>query len=388
MTMTELFQDFESRLITAGLVRPGQTLMGFLDADLSWNTGHEDQELGKRLFKRLNINSLMISRLAEPYQTIIDYLARTSGTVIEPQDCETRTFLHDLPVADRLDADVVVPLLKRRKSVIVPGRGIITYGTVSLEQAFVTFSSVCFTAFVKFFSDFLADVKQGRVPADFQAVFEQVREMLPPPPFFDGTLIKGPFENEEQVLLAMDEAGKLTVRHRLVDSFFGNISVHHNGVLYISQTGSSLDHLPGCIDPCAMDGSSCAALTASSELSAHMEIIRQTGHRAILHGHPRFSVILSMDCTVRECTRGDTCYLNCPHPRNVAGVPIVPGEVGTGRYGLCNTVPPAMVGHPGVIVYGHGLFCTAENDFNQAFKNLMTIENTCRDIYFERIKGI
>jgi ribulose-5-phosphate 4-epimerase/fuculose-1-phosphate aldolase len=209
--------------------------------------------------------------------------------------------------------------------------------------------------------------------------------MLPAPSTFNGPLAQGPFTTEVQVLGAMDEAGKRTVEQRLVDSYFGNISYRLNEVLYISQTGSSLDRVPGCIDPCALDGSSCAAMTASSELSAHLGILERTSHRAILHGHPRFAVIMSMDCEVKGCTPGDACYRTCPHPRSVAGIPIVPGEVGTGPYGLCNTVPPAMPGNDGVIVYGHGLFCTAENDFNASLAHLTSIENACRDAYFERI---
>jgi len=381
----EQFVHFEEQLIAAGLVNPGDALMAFLDEDISWSRPSPDQEFATRLFEGLNINSLIVSKAAEPYQSIIDYLAETADGSILPQDCETRTFLHDLPVALAFLPEQVIPLLKQRKSVIVPGKGLITYGTISLEQSFVTFSSVCFAVFVKFFSDYLAAYKKGVIPADFQDVFQRVIRFLPPPPQFEGTLAQGPFTHEEQVLMAMDEAGKMTIRHRLVDSFFGNISCRLGDVLYISQTGSSLDHLAGCIDPCAMDGSSCAAMTASSELSAHMEIIRKTGHRAILHGHPRFSVILSMDCDVDACAKGDSCYLTCSYKREVSGIPIVPGEVGTGPYGLCNTVPSAIKGKDGVIVYGHGLFTTAPQDFNLAFSRLMTIENTCREAYFRRI---
>jgi ribulose-5-phosphate 4-epimerase/fuculose-1-phosphate aldolase len=262
---------------------------------------------------------------------------------------------------------------------------VVTWGTVSLEQAFVTFSSVCFSVFVKFFSDYLAHVKQGAVDPEERAVFQRAVSYLPPVTNTFSPLMKGPFTAEDGVIAAMDEAGKRTVEYRLVDSFFGNISYRMGETLYISQTGSSLDHLPGCIDPCPLDGSSCAAITASSELSAHMGIIDRTGCRAILHGHPRFSVILSMDCDVKDCDGGDRCYLTCPHPRNVLGIPIVPGEVGTGPYGLCNTVPPALDGKPGVIVYGHGLFTVSDTDFNEAFGRLLAVENGCRREYFRRV---
>lgn len=155
----------------------------------------------------------------------------------------------------------------------------------------------------------------------------------------------------------MDEAGKITVKSKLVDSYFGNISYLIDDIIYISQTGSSLDELDGYIDPCPIDNSSCAGITASIELSAHKQIYLDTENRAILHGHPKFSVILSMDCDQRDiCKYKDQCHIKCPYKRFVNDIPIVPGEVGTGPYGLYKTMPPAIKGKRGVIVYGHGVF--------------------------------
>lgn len=380
-----VFEQYEQQLTRSGLVNPGDFVMGFLDADLVWNQQDDNCEFLSTIVDSISINSIMFAKPAEPYKTIIDYLSETSDGIIYPQDCETRTFLHDLPVADRLEPNEIIPMLKMRKSVIVKDAGIITYGTVSLEQAFVTFSSVCFASFVKFFSDYLASYRKNTIDSHMQTVFEKVVNYLPEDEIFEATLMTGPFETEEEIHLAMDEAGKKTVAFRLVDSYFGNISYRNGDTLYISQTGSSLDLLPGCIDPCLLDGSSCASITASSELVAHVEIVKKTRHNAILHGHPKFSVILSMDCQEKNCKQTDECHLNCSCEREVCNIPIVPGEVGTGTYGLCNTVPKAIEDKPGVIVYGHGLFTTSENDFNTAFKNLLEIENACKKEYFRRL---
>jgi len=59
-----------------------------------------------------------------------------------------------------------------------------------------------------------------------------------------------------------------------------------------------------------------------------------------------------------------------------------------GPHSLCNTVPEAIRGNPGVIVYGHGLFTTGQTDFNQPFKQLIQIENNCRAEYFNRIRSL
>lgn len=384
--MKHQFDYFETQLVRAGLVEPGKPVMGFLDAGLSWNRENDDITVLEKIFSGISINSILFSEPAEPYKTILDYLAKTSGGVIHPEDCETRTFLHDLPVTDRFEPETILPALKERKSVIVSEKGIITYGSVSIEQAFVTFSSVCFAGFVKFFSDYLFHTQKKTVPAEMEKAFQKAVSFLPEDETFENDLMPGPLDTEEKILMAMDEAGKRTVNHRLVDSYFGNISFRDGETLYISQTGSSLDALPGCIDPCRLDGTSCAGITASSEFVAHVGIVNQTGHNAILHGHPKFCVILSMDCPKEECQNRGLCHLKCATERFVCDIPIVPGEVGTGTYGLCNTVPPAIKNRPGAIVYGHGLFTTAKTDFNEAFKNLLEIENECRREYFRRVR--
>jgi ribulose-5-phosphate 4-epimerase/fuculose-1-phosphate aldolase len=386
--MNQVFRKYENKLRKSGLVGPEPPLLGFLDAHLEWNrTDRKCVDL-EDIFKQLNISALIFARPAEPYRSIIDYLSRTSNGTITPKDCETRTFLHDLPVSFQFLSDSIVSNLKTRKSVIVPGHGIVTHGTVGLEQAYVTFSSVCFAGFVKFFCDFLFQMKKGLVDTEGRQVLDHVLKNLDPPISFNGSLMKGPLNSKKQVYEAIQEAGRLTVDHRLVDSHFGNISFRHDRTLYISQTGSSLDELEDAIDPCPLDGSSCVPITASSELPTHLEIVQHTKSHAILHGHPKFSVILSMDCDIETCKCRGKCHLACPHERFVCNIPIVSGEVGSGPHSLCNTVPDAIRGNPGVIVYGHGLFTTGERDFNQPFNNLIQIENNCRKEYFNRIRSL
>lgn len=386
--MNQIFRTYETKLIKSGLVGPEPPLLGCLDAHLEWNRTDRKRVALEDIFKQLNINALIFSQPAEPYRSIIDYLAETSDGTITPNDCETRTFLHDLPVSFQFSLNSVASILKARKSVIILGHGIITHGTVGLEQAYVTFSSVCFASFVKFFCDFLLHAKKGHVDTKRRQVFDRVIRNLDPPVSFNGSLMKGPLNSKKRVYEAIQEAGRLTVEHRLVDSHFGNISFRHGRTLYISQTGSSLDKLKDAIDPCPLDGSSCVPITASSELPTHLEIVQHTDIKAILHGHPKFSVILSMDCDIKECMCRGECHLACPHERFVCGIPIVSGEVGSGPHSLCNTVPEATRGNPGVIVYGHGLFTTGKTDFNQPFKNLIQIENNCRTEYFNRIRSL
>lgn len=383
--MRELVLKYADKAVAAGLAEAGSPLVGGLDAELVWNRADDGAralcgEL-ERVFAGLNINSLMFARPKEPYKSIIDYMAARADTAISPNDCETRTFMHDLPVVRKFDAGEIVSALKQRKTAIISGTGIVTWGTVSPEQAFIFYSSVCFACFVKFFSDYLADKRSGRVSHEQQRVFDTAAALFDPLPDTPPELMRAPFENEASVYDAMIEAGRKTVEYHLVDSFFGNVSYRYGDTLYISQTGSSLDEMEGCIDPCPLDGSSCAGITASSELSAHRQIVVNTGLNAVLHGHPKFSVIMSMFCEKVDCDLRGQCHVRCPEARFIEDVPIVPGEVGTGPRGLSNTLPPAIEGRRGAIVYGHGLFTTAANDFNVAFANLLDIERMCRNTY-------
>ncbi len=414
--MEQLVKKYAKKLSSAGLAEetgPLSPLVGGIDDTLVWNRKGEEIKVLEQIFNGLNINSLVFLRPKAPYDKIIGFLAReaihTNG-LIEPKDCETRTFLHDLPVVNQFSTDKIINSLKRRKSVIVALEdttgvcdiAVIAHGTVSPEQGFVVTSSVCFACFVKFFTDYLENLQLGRSTREENTLFDCLAPDLHPnlapgltpmtlEPMNLPDLAKGPFLTEEQIYAAIVQAGRKTVEQGLVDSYFGNISYCRNNILYISQTGSSLDELEGCIDPVPLDGSSSAGLTASSELTAHLETIAQTHCEAILHGHPKFSVIMSMDCDPKRkaiCPHKDRCHIHCPHKRFINHIPIVPGEVGTGPTGLCNTLPKAFGKSSHVIVYGHGVFALGKNDFSQAFATLMEVEKNCRRSYFEKVRKL
>ena len=134
-----------------------------------------------------------------------------------------------------------------------------------------------------------------------------------------------------------------------------------------------------------MDGSTSTGITASSELVAHRDIYLGNPVHSILHGHPKFSVIMSMICDKRECEFRGKCHVNLVDQRFIGDIPIVPGEVGTGPRGLCRTLPPAMKGRGGVIVYGHGVFTVGKEGYVDAFAALVDIEDMCMGDYWELV---
>ena len=385
--MDKLIKKYSDKLVHQRLWTAGDPLVGGLDAEISWNKDSVEIKILNDVIDNLNINSIIFSKPAEPYFSIINYLSKNSE-IIRPEDSETRTFLHDIPITKKLSSKKLIQNLKSRKSVIIPDRGIVTYGIVSPEQAFVTYSSVCFASYVKFFTDYYYDKKLNKkITSEQQRIIEE--EIKSYSNFIESIdeipKMQGPFEKSEAIISAICEAGKLTVKSKMVDSFFGNISYKMGKTIYISQTSSSLDELEGYIDPCPIDGTASTAITASSEFSAHKSVYGLTDYNAILHGHPKFSVIYSMLCDDMDCDNRDVCYKKCNKKRQIKDVPIIPGEVGTGPTGISKTLPPALKGR-GAIVWGHGLFTTGKNDFIDAFNNLIDIEKECFQQYCEKIK--
>ena len=100
-----MIRKYAEKLVAAGFADAGAPLMGALDAELVWNREDPARRLLTEVFAGLNIQSLLFCRPAEPYRTVIDYLAGTSDGTIFPEDTETRTFFHDLPVANAFAAD-------------------------------------------------------------------------------------------------------------------------------------------------------------------------------------------------------------------------------------------------------------------------------------------
>ncbi|UCG78205.1 MAG: class II aldolase/adducin family protein [Nitrospirota bacterium] len=398
--MNTLLKKYVSKLSSQGLADEGHVILMALDDDIyslrgaSADPGSIISSKLERVFDKMNINSLLYAIPSEPYRSILEGLldredVASEPDVIMPQDCETRTFLHDIPVINEARSSLISNALSSRKAAIIrQGPAIVSYGSVSPEQAFISYSSVCFSTYVKYFFDTLNYLKScsdtSMKPSEH--ILEQLRTIRSKDrkkyaSIHDNSgLITGQPADYKSERTMMIEAGRRLVTDGLVDSFFGNISSLTNGRIMISETSSSLDELEEAIDEVPFDGSSSVGITASSETSTHKRIYEKTGYDKILHGHPRFSVVMSMYCTERCDHRGE-CYKDCPEERYMSGVPIVPGEVGTGPTGIESTVPDAFKKSDAVVVYGHGVFCAGSSDFNGTMRRMTDIEEQSRTEY-------
>ena len=343
------------------------------------------------VFAGLNVTSLLFAQATLPFADLLVERASESADRLIPNDSETRVFLHDLPFIREAEWSALSPearcgriisCLKERKAVIVQGLGIVATGGVTVEQAYIAFSTVFHTTFVQYLLEVLTE--GFRFPHE-KTLFEDFRtSWLREPDLGSLRFAPGPLRDPAAIAEEICTVGRATVEKGYVDSFFGNISYFDGQTIFISQTTSSLDELEGHIDPVPLNGSSTAGLSASSELPAHRAVYASTNFHAILHGHPRFSIVLSMYCEMQNCSIRD-CNRLCDRKRSACGVPIVAGETGAG--GLARSVPPAIKESGVCIAYGHGVFAAGERDFKEAFMKMADVEDRCRREYFSLLEG-
>lgn len=172
--------------------------------------------------------------------------------------------------------------------------------------------------------------------------------------------------------------GKKMVAAGLVDSHFGNVSKRVGDKMLISTTGSMLDGLEGQIVEVPIYEESLIDMVASVSIKTHRLIYQRTSALAVLHGHPKFCVVISL-------LYGDEGVIK---PEDVESeymlheIPIVEGQEGTDE--LAENVSNAMITHKAVIARGHGAF-TQGATVNEAFVYLSSVERACMVKYFTDI---
>lgn len=383
--MLDQISKYTGKLIADRSAEPALIAFAAQD-DVIISCGHAPYaDLAEQILSQLDCLAVVI---ADPSLHFADFLLRRVGPdqhILVPRDTETRTFLHDIPILRRADlgqdpARTIATQLGNRKGVIVEGIGIIASGGLTIEQAYINWSSVFHSTYIKYLEDLLDD---GFMFSDEQEAFSRFRSEWLLPLTADGLAFRqGPLTESHEILDELATVGRYTVQRGLVDSFFGNISYSTGDLLYISQTASSLDELPGCIDPVPFITTSTVGITASSELGAHRSIYRNTACQAILHGHPRFTVVMSMICQDKMTCSVTDCWKDCTKVRFLGQTPVVAGEIGAG--GIARSLPPVIGTTGNAIVYGHGVFSIGMSGFREAFQGLVEVENWCRTEYFRR----
>ena len=382
--MHDQILKYTAKLISEGSAQAGRIAFAAQDDTLISAGEPFLAALSEKVLSRMNGLALAAAVPSLPFADFLIQRAASDEHTIIPRDTETRTFLHDIPIIRRSDVDTdraktIAALLGSRKGIIAEGIGIIATGALTVEQAYINWSSVYHSTFIKYLEDLF---ENGYMLPGEEEAFDHFRSGLLVQLSSDGLEFRqGPLYERSDILEEIARVGRHTVQRGLVDSFFGNISYSSGNIIYISQTASSLDELPGCIDPVPFENSSTVGITASSELVAHRAIFEESGCRAILHGHPRFAVVMSMLCREKESCHVTDCWKDCDKVRFLGDTPVVAGEIGAG--GIAKNVPPVIGKTGSAVVYGHGVFSIGMSDFREAFQALIDVENRCRSEYFK-----
>jgi ribulose-5-phosphate 4-epimerase/fuculose-1-phosphate aldolase len=384
--MHDQIAKYTAKLISEGSSQAGRIAFAAQDDTMISDGEPALASLSESVLSRLNCLALAAAAPSLPFADFLVQRAACHEHGIVPRDTETRTFLHDIPIVRKNEigsdpAETFADLLGNRKGIVVEGIGIIASGALTVEQAYINWSSVFHSTYIKYLEDLLDN---GFMLPGEEEAFDRFRRELYLPLSSEGLEFRqGPLLEKKVILEEIARVGWYTVQRRLVDSFFGNISYSNGELIYISQTAASLDELSGCIDPVPFENSSTVGITASSELGAHRAIFETTGCRAILHGHPRFTIVMSMICNEKELCHVTDCWKDCTKVRFLGVTPVVAGEIGAG--GIAKNVPPVIGRSGAAVVYGHGVFSIGMTDFREAFQSLVDVENWCRLEYFRRI---
>lgn len=266
-----------------------------------------------------------------------------------PRDSETRLFLKDIPIIDRPQeaaGDRTVHLVRDGRIFV---RGVATENDAAVHRDIVRFS-----IFVHFFGEMLAMKRAGTLPFAGRDLVRALLAAMPPLQTAPPPMPSGSFADEPAARRAVVETGYALVAAGLVDSIFGNISYRLGDTLLISRTGAPLDRLAEGLVACSLTDTA-APRNASSEYPSHRRIVTESSYRAVLHGHPRWTVLLSL------ATDAPTLF----------GLPVVEGEPGAE---LAGVLPDAIAAHGAAIVRGHGIFAAGTDDFRAPFETIGRVE--------------
>ncbi|MCF8053734.1 MAG: class II aldolase/adducin family protein [Deltaproteobacteria bacterium] len=308
---------------------------------------------------------LYLVKPAEPYWTAMRLIAHREHIIV-PYDSEGAMFIGEIPIVASC-ASNIEPLLDGRRVAIIREKGIMIRAQ-NKKMAGLLQSVACFSCVVRFLVDAVKQPQKGYAShAEFRNLFAGLTAKHQEV----GALKKGTFTKTEIAREAMVEAGKEVVRLGLVNASFGNISYVIGETLLISATGSFLDDLDNSLVAVPLLQSSPQDKSASSELPAHRKILLLQGLRAVLHGHPLFTVVASL---IADSER-------------INGVPVVQGETGGGKRGLDKVLPQALQKSPIAIVQGHGVFCVDGTDYRQPIKRMLQLEEDCMREYSDALEG-
>ncbi|GAB4291585.1 MAG: hypothetical protein Kow0068_16910 [Marinilabiliales bacterium] len=340
-----------------------------------------DNSIFQKIYNNINQEFLLVVKPERIFSELLDFIVMNyhdNDNNLKPLDTESLIITPEIHLID----DILNINTEKDCSYIVKNQGIIV-ASDSLESAFIKASVVAFSAFISFFYNYLNDFNKHNISDIQQNIFNKITS------YYKNHLNKisanifnltESLKTEAEILHSIINTGKIMVNTKMVDSVFGNVSYRHNNSLYITTTGSYLNKLENSVIKAPLQGS---CDKASSELPAHQAVLKDCNSCGIIHGHPRFSVIMSLLCEKANCENKGNCHVLCKEKRYINDIPIVSGISGGGKNSIAETLPLAMKESDTVIVLGHGVFVKSSNGLSYGVKKLLETEKTCFNNYLK-----
>ena len=179
--------------------------------------------------------------------------------------------------------------------------------------------------------------------------------------------------NAADVSRTFTRIGKRLFSEHLVGGNFGNMSLLTPEGYFITHTGSYLDADPAEIVLMPKNGRMTPG--ASSEWRVHTAVYNASGHQAIVHAHPQFSVVMSfLYDTIK--TIDSEGQLLAPE------IAVVEGACGTQQ--LADAVADELAHAKIVIAKGHGTFAAGKT-LDEAYLYTSLAEHCCKVLYLTEL---
>jgi L-fuculose-phosphate aldolase len=140
----------------------------------------------------------------------------------------------------------------------------------------------------------------------------------------------------------------------LITSHAGNMSTRAGGKMYLTRRGSMLGRLgPGDLVELPVEGDDSHILMASSEVVIHRAVYRNTSALAVVHAHPPYATLLSMENDDIVPIDSEGSYL-------FKHIPVVVSEKTIGSTEASVMISEYLKDFKVVLLRGHGSFARGD----------------------------
>jgi len=116
---------------------------------------------------------------------------------------------------------------------------------------------------------------------------------------------------------------------------------------------------------------------ASTEIKIHRAIYQSTSALAVVHAHPPFAIVLSIDADEIAPIDTEGVYY-------FKSIPVVTAALTVGSDEVEQSLPPLLENYKAAMVRGHGSFAVGQM-LEEAFQWTSSLEASCKVLFLHRL---